>query len=165
MTSGKTPIGVVVCSYAGGGGQAVSLKNLPEVKWGDDDSVPLSLPYINSRTKAIQDISSCANTQKILAAGNSSVYSAAWAAHNYSTAGTKAGDWCLPAAGVFYASLFTDAVNRGLDLAKGDRFPREVWFSSADAPYYAWLYSFTAECGMRDYGPLRPAYVRPVIEF
>lgn len=165
MTSGKTPIGVVVCSYAGGGGQAVSLKNLPEVKWGDNGSAPISLPYIGSRTKAIQDISSCANTQKILAAGNSSVYSAAWAAHNYSTVGTKVGDWCLPAAGVFYASLFTDAVNRGLDLAKGDRFPIEVWFSSADPRSYAWLYNFTSECGMEDYALSRQAYVRPVIEF
>ena len=40
-------------------------------------------------------------TEKIIAAGNKSKYPAAWAVHKYSTEGTSAGDWCLPAARIF----------------------------------------------------------------
>lgn len=36
LISGKTPIGVVVCSYADGGGQALALDSIGKYVWGDD---------------------------------------------------------------------------------------------------------------------------------
>ena len=101
--SGKTPIGVVVCSYAGGGGQAIALEYTSNLKWGGEGTDISSLTNYSSGTAAYKDTSSCDNTEKIIVAGDKDTYPAAWVAHEYSTEGTSAGDWCLPAAGVFFA--------------------------------------------------------------
>ena len=100
LDESKTPIGVVVCSYADGGGQALALTNLNQkYKWSEENIDILSLKNFSSST-ASQDYASCDNSKKIMAMGDASLYPAVWAAHNYTTEGTKVGDWCLPAAGI-----------------------------------------------------------------
>ena len=94
---GKTPIGVVV--YLGGsGGQALALGQFGPYYWGDDEVDIAGLTNYVSSSTASTDYASCANSKIIMAAGDKSTYPAVWAAHEYSTEGTKAGDWCLPAA-------------------------------------------------------------------
>ena len=95
---GKTPIGVVV--YLGGsGGQALALESIDFNNWGGSG---IDIPGLTNRSleEARQDYASCENSKKIMAAGDKSKYPAVWAANEYSTEGTKAGDWCLPAAGI-----------------------------------------------------------------
>lgn len=99
--SGKTPIGVVVCSYAGGGGQAMALNSIGYYEWGGVRIDIPSLTNYRNEWDAFLDIASCGNTAKIRMQGDSSAYPAAWAAYDYSTEGTNVGDWCLPAAGIF----------------------------------------------------------------
>ena len=116
----KTPIGVVVYLDSTGHGQAISLKavNSPffdtwfseyglidGVWYGSGDcyvdyfsEVSLSEMYKDTLDKAIQDFDSCGNTQKLLSAGDNMV--GAKKTNEFSTEGTTAGDWCMPAAGV-----------------------------------------------------------------
>ena len=98
--SGKTPIGVVVCSYSGGGGQAMALKSLGKYQWSPEYVDISTLPNYSSASSASKGYNSCGNSKKIMAAGNKSKYPAVWVANEYSTEGTSAGDWCLPAAGI-----------------------------------------------------------------
>ena len=88
--NGKTPIGVVVCSYSGGGGQAMALKSIGSYKWSTE-YVDISGLTTLSKFQASQDVASCENSAKIRAQGNSSTYPAVWAAYNYTTTGTKVG--------------------------------------------------------------------------
>ena len=126
--------------------------------------------------EAINDLGSCGNTKKITAAGNKSKYPAAWAAQEYKTAGTEAGDWCLPAAGIAYL-IFTEVedINKGLInagstvlLSNRDEFwtstekntSGEAWIFfydqySAGAPLY----------GIDDRLKTSKYDVRPVLEF
>ena len=99
LQSGKTPIGVVVYVDGFGHGQALALDSLDYAyRWGNwlnDKDIPELTNY--SSSKGIIDFASCANSKIIMAAGGS----AAEAVNEYSTEGTSAGDWCLPAAGVW----------------------------------------------------------------
>ena len=168
--SGKTPIGVVVCSYSGNtGGQAMALDSIGSYKWGGYGTDISTLPNYTSRSTAVQDIASCENSKKIRAQGNSSTYPAVWAAYNYTTTGTKAGDWCLPAAGIFTSYYNNQSViNTGFSRAGGTKFTNSTyaWSSSEYLNYGAWRSHFNNSYGLdwnskRDY-----AYeVRPVIGF
>lgn len=110
LISGKTPIGIVICSYPEGGGQAISLTPVYSGPWGASNDIP-NIANKNNKEDAVLDIASCANTKAITAAGNESLYPAAWAIQKYSTAGTSPGEWCMPAAGVVahMTSLFANA--------------------------------------------------------
>lgn len=113
--SGKTPIGIVVCSYANGGGQAMALKSVGQYVWYSSYDLNISsLPDTVSAYEAALDISSCANTAKIIATGDKSKFPAAWAAYEYSTTGTKAGDWCLPAAGIYTTMFVNDNTEKSI---------------------------------------------------
>ena len=101
VIAGKTPIGIVVYIDGTGGGQALALKSIGSYEWGGYLTDISGLTNYNSESAASKDYDSCGNTAKIIAAGDKSTYPAAWAAHEYSTEGTSAGDWCLPAAGIF----------------------------------------------------------------
>ena len=74
--SGKTPIGVVVCSYACGGGQAMALSSIGTYKWSTESNKVSSLPTYSSYTEASKDNNSCSNTSKIIAAGDKNKYPA-----------------------------------------------------------------------------------------
>ena len=138
LTSGKTPIGIVVCSYENNtGGQAMALKTIGNLSWektsiwNSGKDIP-ELENLESTGAAVMDIKSCNNTNIITNAGNSSQYPAAWATKDYSTAGTSAGDWCLPAAGIFRSiDYFLDLVNSGFSLVGGEKLGRASYLWSS----------------------------------
>ena len=166
--SGKTPIGVVVCSYSGGGGQAMALKSLGNYVWSTEYIDISTLPNL-SRSQAAQDVASCENSAKIRAQGNSSTYPAVWAAYNYTTTGTKVGDWCLPAAGIFTSvDNNQSTINTGFSRANGTQFTSSTyaWSSSEFNLNYAWRSHFYGSVGLGWSNKNDYYYeVRPVIGF
>ena len=143
----KTPIGVVVYVDGQGHGQVMALKSIGNYKWGPEGVDIPTLANFESEENASYDLNSCVNTQKIMAAGDKSTYPAAWAAHEYKTEGTEAGDWCLPAAGVF-TSYYNNQqlVNIGMTNAGGEQIEENSynWSSSEDGSYRAWYSRFSS---------------------
>ena len=165
--SGKTPIGVVVYVDGFGHGQAMALDSIGSYNWGVSDTDISSLPNYDEEDEAFFDLDSCGNTAKIIAAGDKSKYPAAWAAHEYSTEGTSAGDWCLPAAGIISSIYYhQQEVNMGLACGNGTQFTSSTraWSSSEHNSNYAWQ-SFDYSYGMLVYTKASHDEVRPVIEF
>ena len=167
--SGKTPIAVVVYK-SGNCGQALALKSIGSYRWGPTNNDIPTLTNFGSQESASYDLNSCLNTEKIIAAGNKSKYPAAWAAHEYKTEGTKMGDWCLPAAGIF-TSYYNNQqlVNIGLTNAGGTQFTTSTyaWSSSEYDSYFAWYSYFDGEYGLygTNYTKGVSTEVRPVLEF
>ena len=184
LDSSKTPIGVVVYVDGQGHGQVMALDNIGYYEWGKYGTDISKLSNYDSSESASYDLNSCANTQKIIAAGNKSKYPAAWAAHEYKTEGTNAGDWCLPAAGIF-TSYYNNQqqVNIAMMNAGGIRvgISCKVWSSSENDSRYVWYADFGYDY---DYGKNEgygvnngyynedyrinkenSLYVRPVLEF
>ena len=171
--SGKTPIGVVICSYASGGGQAISLQRKNdrfewETTWTSSGGTDISsLPNYSTSQSAYKDIASCENTEKIRAQGDSNIYKAAWKAYNYKTAGTEIGDWCLPAAGVitsYYANK--GVIDRSLESVGGTIFTGEGSVSSTERDDWGvWHAKIGGEYALDYYGKGANCLIRPVIEF
>ena len=171
----KTPIGVVVYVDGQGHGQVMALESIGNYTWGSTgDDIP-TLTNFSSAESASYDINSCSNTEKILAAGDKSKYPAARAAHEYKTEGTNAGDWCLPAAGVF-TSYYNNQqlVNIGMTNAGGTQIGTSsdnIWSSSEKSSNYALFSNFNNAYGLYNdyYGHTRKKdysnEVRPVLEF
>ena len=146
---GKTPIGIVV--YLGPSGyQALALESIGSYDWTSEEYIDIStLPIYSSKPDASKDYDSCGNTAKIIAAGDKSKYPAAWAAHEYKTEGTQAGDWCLPAAGIFTSVDDNhEAINTGYSRANGTQFTSGAWSSSKRDSYYAWYSYFSGSYGL-----------------
>ncbi len=168
--SGKTPIGVVVCSYSGGGGQAMALNRVggTRYQWSTETVDISGLTRYSFSSDAAQDIASCENSAKIRAQGDSSTYPAVWQAYNYTTTGTKVGDWCLPAAGIFTSyDNNQSTINTGFSRAGGTQFTYDTraWSSSADGRYYAWYSYFGLSYGLTNHGKGYYYDIRPVIGF
>ena len=165
--SGKTPIAVVVYK-SGNCGQALALNSVGNYKWGGYGTDISSLTNYTSDSDASKDYDSCGNTEKIMAAGNKSTYPAAWAAHEYSTEGTKVGDWCLPAAGIF-TSIYNNqsTINTGFSRAGGTQFTSSTnaWSSSEYDDSWARSSLFGYSSDVSSYHKLNYHEVRPVIEF
>ena len=170
MQTGKTPIGVVVYTDGQGHGQVLALKSIGSYTWGPTNNDIPTLTNFGSAQNASYDLNSCPNTEKIIAAGDKSKYPAAWAAHEYKTEGTSAGDWCLPAAGIF-TSYYNNQqlVNIGLTNAGGTQstWSTYAWSSSEYNDYFAWYSNFGTEHGLSsgNYTKLSSLEVRPVLEF
>ncbi len=133
VIAGKTPIGIVVYIDSTGG-QAMALKSLGNFNWGDRIS---TLPDFGNN--AGENYTSCENSKKIIEAGDKSKYPAAWAAHEYKTEGTSAGDWCLPAAGIFTSYYNNqDIINLGFAKVGGIKFieSTQAWSSTPGNTYY-----------------------------
>ena len=166
--TGKTPIAVVVYK-SGSCGQALALKSIGDYEWSSEYVDISGLTNYGSNSSASKDYDSCGNTEKILAAGNKSKYPAAWAAHEYKTAGTEAGDWCLPAAGIFTSYYNNqEAINTGFSRANGTQFTTSTyaWSSSEYTNFYAWNSGFSYEYGLDGSNYKYDSYeVRPVLEF
>ena len=186
---GKTPIGVVVCSYSNGGGQAIALNSIQNgqkiqfmAKYSgmpSQDGGTFTTPY--------RDVSSCRNSDKLMQARDKSYYPAVWAAAEYSTEGTKPGDWCLPAAGVLNAYFTRYSSNtsgfRALEAYgwQSSQLTTDniVWTSTIQDDVYSpgyVLISYPQEgrynseynnayLGSQYVDPLYTNEVRPVIEF
>ena len=167
--AGKTPIGVVVYVDGLGGGQALALKSLDtEYAWGGIGTDISGLTNYTSGSTTATDYASCENSKIIMAAGDKSTYPAVWAANEYSTEGTSAGDWCLPAAGIFtsYKNNQT-SVNLGFERANGTKFTTRTlaWSSSEYGVTNAWYSLFNTNYGLIDIGKEYSRAVRPVFEF
>ena len=166
--SGKTPIGIVIYISDEGCGQALALKSIGNYEWGRSGTDISSLPN-HTRVTAVLDLDSCSNTAKIIAAGDKSKYPAAWAANEYKTEGTSAGDWCLPAAGIFTSYYDNQtAVNIGFERVNGTKFTTSThaWSSSELDKNWAWYSDFSNAYGLSSHYKYSYFFeVRPVIEF
>ena len=166
---GKTPIGIVVYIDGTGGGQALALKSIGSYKWSSEYVDISGLTNYSSASSASQDVASCENSKKIMAAGNKSKYPAVWAANEYKTEGTSAGDWCLPAAGIF-TSYYNNqtAINLGFEKVGGTTFTDSTYaWSSSESNYdFAWASYFGDSYGLRNNGSKYSSReVRPVLAF
>ena len=167
VIDGKTPIAVVVYK-SGNCGQALALKSIGNYAWSTEYVDISGLTNYSSASSASKDYDSCGNSKKIMAAGNKSKYPAAWAAYNYTTTGTKVGDWCLPAAGIFTSYYNNQSViNTGFSRAGGTKFTTSTyaWSSYEYSSDYAWYSRFYFEYGLHNYLKYNSVEVRPVLEF
>ena len=176
LDSSKTPIAVVVYTSGEGHGQAMALENIGKYQWGGYGTDISTLTNFNSYEVAPTDVQSCSNTILITAVGDKNTYPAAWAAHEYKTEGTNAGDWCLPAAGIFTNIKKNMAViNAGFILTGGAQLEATsmIWSSTENNAQFAWDSYFNYDSNANyDYGLyLGGGYknnnieVRPVLEF
>ena len=167
--SGKTPIAVVVYKSADGNcAQAMALKPIGSYKWSSE-YVDLSLNNFTSDQAVATDYQSCTNIVVITVAGDKSKYPAAWAAKEYSTEGTKAGDWCLPAGGIMTSIKNNmSVINAGFILTGGTQIGTSSYYWSSSEYYSssAWYSSFSYGYGLRSSSGKDSSYeVRPVLEF
>ncbi len=169
----KTAIGVVV--YIGDDGKrwALALESIGSYDWGRYNTIGQTedisgLTNYTSETSASKDYASCENSEKIRAHGNNEIHAAAWAAYNYSTEGTKAGDWCLPAAGIF-TSIYNNhsTINTGFNRAGGILYTEnsDAWSSSERSYEYAWMSTFNNRYGVQVHSKNFAHNVYPVLEF
>ena len=167
VIAGKTPIGIVV--YLGPSGyQALALESIGRYEWGGYGTDISGLTNCDSDSVVSKDYDSCGNTAKIIAAGDKSKYPAAWAAHEYKTEGTSAGDWCLPAAGIFTSYYKNqDVINTGFSLADGTKFTTSTgaWSSSEGSDDNAWYSNFSSSYSLSWTGKYGSREVRPVLAF
>ena len=147
--SGKMPIGVVVYISDGSDkcGYAMTASPIQTgIQWGGYGTDIPSLPNYTSYTTAIKDFDVSGNMTKIIQAGSSSTYPAAYAAMNYapSAAPTSKGKWMLPTAGILN-SLYTNlnAINNAISKVGGTQLTGDnehIWSSSEYSYNYAWVF-------------------------
>ena len=165
--SGKTPLGVVV-AIKDNCGYAMTAGSIAYVEWSI--KVAYTGAYLSSDSDlAIKDFDASGNTQKIIQAGGSSIYPAAWAAVNYapSAAPVTKGKWVLPSAGMLN-SLYTNMnlINNTISKLGGipvEGFDAFIWSSSETSDYHAWRLS--ARVGMDFEEKSISCFVRPVLAF
>ena len=172
--SEKIPIAVVIYIDESGHGQAMALNSAGSMEWGIAEKDILDLPNYTSGQTTYVDTDSCKNTEIITQAGNTNDYPAAWAAKNYSTTGTSAGDWCLPAMGILQnisnigLPNTLSKINNGFNNAGGQELSGgvEIWASTEASSTWAWISSFDPSRVVYTVnGKERTCEVRPVIEF
>ena len=169
--SDKTPIAVVVYKSPDGNcGQAMALKIVGSMAWSGNNPDISERNNFTSDSSASMDFKSCENTVVITTDGTNNIYPAAWAAHEYKTEGTEAGDWCLPAAGIITSIKNNmSAINNGFYIAGGTQIEKNYhhyWSSSEYNMHYAFGASFNAEYGISEYfNKSNNNEVRPVLEF
>ena len=171
LDTNKTPIGVVVCSYLNGGGQAMALQSVNDgtkYQWGGYGTDIAQLENINS-IGALKNYTSCENSRKIMLAGNSDMYPAVWAANSYSTEGTSAGDWCLPASTILVMlhKYHESIIDAGFEKAGGTPFTSTsgAWSSSEAYAQNAYMLTYKNNNGFASMTKEARHEVRPVIEF
>ena len=164
----KKAIGVVVYIGSDGKRWAMALKSIGSYMWSKEYVDISGLTNYTSQSSASQDYASCENSAKIRAQGNSSTYPAVWAVYNYTTTGTKVGDWCLPAAGIF-TSIYNNqsTINTGFSRANGTQFTSSTyaWSSSEYNKYNAWYSHFYGGLGYDGKNYDYSKEVRPVLAF
>ena len=149
--STKTPIGVVVKTN-----ELVMSLDKTLISWGGSEQDINTLINFNSDT-AKTDINGKANTLAIVSACTSDTVSnnAAKYCNSYSTAGTSAGDWYLPAAGegqyVYDVYSTIKETYRLLNRGSLSSESNNMWTSSeygygpyADDGRFAWTISFSS---------------------
>ena len=169
LDSSKTPIAVVVYTSGEGHGQVMTIKSIGNYAWSSGNADVPGLSNYGSDQSAANDDQSCSNTILITSAGDKNAFPAAWAAKEYSTKGTKAGDWCLPAAGIFYSiNKNQTAINGALVKTGGEQL---LWMNSAQwSSSASSLGAYMGYIGYNSYGiksgnNTASYSVRPVLEF
>ena len=173
--SDKTPIGVIVYIGSDNCGYAMTASSIATgIAWGNYGTDISSLPNYTSWSSAIKDFDVSGNTTKIIQAGSSNNYPAAYAALNYapSAAPTSKGKWMLPTAGILN-SLYTNlnAINNTISKLGGTQLTNDnehIWSSSEYDLSSAWI--FCTGNGRNGVNYSRKSdtverYVRPVIAF
>ncbi len=165
VVASKKPIGVVFDST---NRLAIAL-NTSLMKWSTEYFDIPNLTNITSSSAATADWQGKGNTATIISycKANSKSCPAAEYANSYTTDGTNAGDWYLPAMGelnAIYGNKGT--LNTALSKIGGVLFGDEYIWSSSEVSYnYAWYQSF--DNGNLYYGDGKNDYnyVRPVLAF
>ena len=169
VVEGKTAIGVVVYVNSEGCGQAMALKPLSAYRWSSENRILSGIPTVAHSFAASNDFLSCENTAGMIAAGDKDIYPAAWAAHNYKTEGTNAGDWCLPAGGIFtFYYNNQDIINNAFNKVGGTTIDiKGIYWSSTqgNVSYSAWRTDFSASYRLASYNRTNSGVIWPVIEF
>ena len=166
VVAGKIAIGVVFDST---NSLAVALKNSSTMYWSTDYFDIPDLPNLTSTAVAIADWNGKNNTKTIMdyCKANSKSCPAAEYASKYTTTGTAAGDWYLPAAGELNAIYNAKAAINATMAKVGGTALAESWHwsSSEYNGYGAWVQGFgnggvydSSKAGSSDYG-------RPVLAF
>jgi len=136
--SSKTAIGVVVKDNA----LVLSQKKSSAMKWASNTSVDTSLTNITSTANANVDYNGKSNTAVIVAAypSDTSSNNAAIYCNTYTTAGTSAGDWYLPAAGELYSYVYGNynAINTAMTAIGWTFGSAYFWSSSERSNDLAW---------------------------
>ncbi len=147
LDNSKTPIGVVVKDNE----LVISQIRSTGMEWGTYGTDIDTLPNL-SQADAKADFNGKENTALLVAfqtaEGKTASNSAAINCNEYSTEGTRAGDWYLPAAGELYSYVYGGGTNYNkinttmtkLSWTFGSRY---FWSSSEYGSYRAWyVYSY-----------------------
>ena len=184
--SSKTVLGVVVYVNPDGvggqimakapineNGKEISLAVTTPINWCNNYSG--DIPNLDSYTvfTVETDYNSCSNTDKIVAAGNDTIFPAAWAARKYAPTPETAGKWCLPSAGTLSRAAKINSLDSTLMKIGGYRFKvidTKYWTStrnSGNSVYYGDWASKEWSIGTcsRTLTFWDGIYVRPVMEF
>ncbi len=175
ISSGKTPIGVVIYIDNGCGQAITPFPIANNLIWGGMGNDIPELTNYTSWSKAIEDKNSYENTKKIIQTGDSNTYPAAWAAINYypETAQETKGLWHLPALRPIYFMLQTSnykKINNTISKLNGTTIPaNEVIFSSTEHNSNE-VWGGCYQCGYETTSINKDAMnknlsVRPIIEF
>lgn len=169
--SGKTPIAVVAYLDGKGGGQAISLEDLPaQAMMASGVTIPDNYK-INGYSK--NETESCEKTQLLINAGDKNKFPAAWAAYEYAPAeasNTK-GKWCIPDLGVlFYARrAYATEIDATLKNLNAEEFADDYLTASirSQSSTSCRLYSVNENGDVITWGSCFDNYykIRPVIEF
>ena len=146
---GKTAMGVVFyVDDTGKHGWAVHLQDQGKCRWTacSKDSLVYGVHTCGTEKEALADEDGCANTKALRAAGNASVYPAAYAV-DFGLG------WYLPALGQL-KKLYNlrERLNTSLLKVKGEEIEEDRYWSSTQYDYsYAWY--------VDDYGSVYPTYM------
>ena len=169
VVEGKTPIGVV---FDRGNRLAIAL-DMAEKAWSDEHFKVPTLSNYRSDSAATADRQGKHNTRLVLEYCQTNGYScpAFEYVNSYTTVGTIAGDWYLPAAGELIAIYSNrDVLNTALGKIGGTKLPTDDfhWSSSEYSSSDAWRVYF---CDgyltdlVIEYYKHNDYYVRPVLAF
>ena len=175
--SDKTPIGVIVYIGSDNCGYAMTASPIASsIKWS---TVRASTGVLMTRywEEAVKDFDVSGNMTKIIQAGSSNNYPAAYAALNYapSAAPISKGKWMLPTAGILN-SLYNNlnAINNAISKVGGRQLTNDnehIWSSSEYKYDIAWVFCTDYGAnngGVYGYGKsinTNNFVVRPVIAF
>ena len=139
VVSGKTAVGVVVKANS----LVLSQKKSSDMKWASNTSTDVvGLPNYTDADAVKLDYEGKGNTLAIVAAypSDTSSNNAAVYCNQYTTAGTSAGQWYLPAAGELYRYVYANYSTISSTMTKlGWSLPvADYWSSSEYDDYFAW---------------------------
>ncbi|MBQ8436270.1 MAG: hypothetical protein IJX20_01325, partial [Alphaproteobacteria bacterium] len=120
----------------------ISQKKSSKMTWASNASTDTSLTNM-SQSQAKTDFNGKSNTAVIVAAypSDTSSNNAAIYCNEYSTAGTSAGDWYLPAAGELYSYVYSNysTINPIATTLSWDYFDGYYFWSSSEGNvFFAW---------------------------